>query len=209
MSVSKSTLVLLAGAGALAAGVLLMPRTPASAPKPPAPSEGVALSDIGTDPVDIAVAKVSGENPMEGILELRALADDTPPNLDAVMWLGRFSVQSGQLDKARERFDQVIDAQPDRVEAYWERAMLDMEEGFLEDAVQGFDLCISADEMYVNGRFFKARCLEAMGKADQALTDQALTEYKSYLPLSTDTAVSKSVEGIIERLESDLSGLGT
>lgn len=204
MSVSKSTLVLLAGAGALAAGVLLMPRTPASAPPPPAPSEGVVLSDIGTDPVDIAVAKVSGENPMEGILELRALADDTPPNLDAVMWLGRFSVQSGQLDKARERFDQVIDAQPDRVEAYWERAMLDMEEGFLEDAVQGFDLCISADEMYVNGRFFKARCLEAMGKADQALT-----EYKSYLPLSPDTAVSKSVEGIIERLESDLSGLGT
>ena len=204
MSVSKSTLVLLAGAGALAAGVLLLPRTPASAPPPPAPSEGAALSDIGTDPVDIAVAKVSGENPMEGILELRALADDTPPNLDAVMWLGRFSVQSGQLDKARERFDQVIDAQPDRVEAYWERAMLDMEEGFLEDAVQGFDLCISADEMYVNGRFFKARCLEAMGKADQALT-----EYKSYLPLSPDTAVSKSVEGIIERLESDLSGLGT
>ena len=37
------------------------------------------MSDIGTDPVDIAVAKVSGENPMEGILELRALADDTPP----------------------------------------------------------------------------------------------------------------------------------
>ena len=204
MSVSNSTLVLLAGAGALAAGVLLMPRTPASAPKPHAASEGVAISDIGTDPVDIAVAKVSGENPMEGILELRALADDTPPNLDAVMWLGRFSVQSGQLDKARERFDQVIDAQPDRVEAYWERAMLDMEEGFLEDAVQGFDLCVSADEMYVNGRFFKARCLEAMGKADQALT-----EYKSYLPLSPDTAVSKSVEGIIERLESDLSGLGT
>ena len=204
MSVSKSTLVLLAGAAALAAGVLLMPRTPASAPKPPQVLEGVALSDIGTDPVDIAVAKVSGENPMEGILELRALADDSPPNLDAVMWLGRFSVQSGQLDKARERFDQVIDAQPDRVEAYWERAMLDMDEGFLEDAVQGFDLCISADEMYVNGRFFKARCLEAMGKADQALT-----EYKSYLPLSPDTAVSKSVEGIIERLESDLSGLGT
>lgn len=164
---------------------------------------GVALEDIGTDPVDIAVAKVSGENPMEGILALRALADETPPNLDAVMWLGRFSIQSGQLEKARERFDQVIDAQPDRVEAYWERAMLDMEEGYLEDAVQGFDLCISADEMYVNGRFFKARCLEAMGKVDQALT-----EYKSYLPLSPDTAVTKSVEGIIERLESDLSGSG-
>ena len=167
-----------------------MPRTPASAPKPPV-TEGVALEDIGTDPVDIAVAKVSGENPMEGILALRALADEMPPNLDAVMWLGRFSVQSGQLDKARERFDQVIDAQPDRVEAYWERAMLDMEEGYLEDAVQGFDLCISANEMYVNGRFFKARCLEAMGKADQALT-----EYKSYLPLSPDTAWRASSNGL-------------
>ena len=202
MAVSKSTWVLLAGASALAAGVLWMPRTPFSAPKPPV-TEGVALEDIGTDPVDIAVAKVSGDKPMEGILALRALADETPPNLDAVMWLGRFSVQSGQLEKARERFDQVIDAQPDRVEAYWERAMLDMEEGYLEEAVQGFDLCISADEMYVNGRFFKARCLEAMGKVDQALT-----EYKSYLPLSPDTAVTKSVEGIIERLDSDLSGSG-
>ena len=194
---------MVAGAGALVAGVLWMPRTPASAPKPPT-AEEISMADIGTDPVDIAVAKVNGENPMEGILELRTLAEETPPNLDAVMWLGRFSVQSGQLDKARERFDQVIDAQPDRVEAYWERAMLDMEEGYLEDAVQGFDLCISADEMYVNGRFFKARCLEAMGQVDQALS-----EYKSYLPLSPDTAVSRSVEGIIERLESGLPGSGT
>ncbi|MEC8113974.1 MAG: tetratricopeptide repeat protein [Bacteroidota bacterium] len=203
MAASTSTWVMVAGAGALVAGVLWMPRTPASAPKPPTAAE-ISVADIGTDPVDIAVAKVNGENPMEGILELRTLAEETPPNLDAVMWLGRFSVQSGQLDKARERFDQVIDAQPDRVEAYWERAMLDMEEGYLEDAVQGFDLCISADEMYVNGRFFKARCLEAMGQVDQALS-----EYKSYLPLSPDTAVSRSVEGIIERLESGLPGSGT
>lgn len=196
MAMSKSTWVLVAGAGALAAAIVWMPRIPASASTSHADVEGVALEDIGTDPVDLAIAKVNGDNPMEGILELRALADQTPPNLDAVLWLGRFSVQSGQMDKARERFEQVIAAAPDRVEAYWERAMLDMEEGYLEDAVQGFDLCISADEMYVNGRFFKARCLEAMGQVDQALT-----EYKSYLPLSPDTAVSRSVEGIIERLE--------
>ena len=200
MAVSKSSWVLIAGAGALAAGLVLMPRTPGSSELALPAQDAVALEDIGTDPVDVAVAKVSGENPMEGILELRQLAESTPPNLDAVMWLGRFSVQSGQLDKARERFNQVIDAAPDRVEAYWERAMLDMEEGFLEDAVEGFDLCVSADELYVNGRFFKARCLEAMEKPDLALT-----EYKSYLPLAPDTAVAKSVEGIIERLESALA----
>ena len=204
MAMSKSTWVLVAGAGVLAAGIMWMPRVPASASEVRTHSEEVALEDIGTDPVDIAIAKVNGDNPMEGILELRALAEETPPNLDAVLWLGRFSVQSGQLEKARERFEQVIDAAPDRVEAYWERAMLDMEEGYLEDAVQGFDLCISADEMYVNGRFFKARCLEAMGQVDQALT-----EYKSYLPLSPDTAVSRSVEGIIERLEAGSPASGT
>lgn len=200
MAVSKSSWVLIAGAGALAAGLVLMPRTPGSSEPALPAQDAVALEGIGKDPVDVAVAKVSGENPMEGILELRQLAESTPPNLDAVMWLGRFSVQSGQLDKARERFNQVIDAAPDRVEAYWERAMLDMEEGFLEDAVEGFDLCVSADELYVNGRFFKARCLEAMDKPDLALT-----EYKSYLPLAPDTAVAKSVEGIIERLESALA----
>ena len=200
MAISKSSWVLIVGAGALAAGLVLMPRTPGSSEPAVPMEEGVALEDIGSNPVDLAVAKVSGENPMEGILELRQLAESTPPNLDAVMWLGRFSVQSGQLDKARERFNQVIDATPDRVEAYWERAMLDMEEGFLEDAVEGFDLCVSADKLYVNGRFFKARCLEAMEKPHLALT-----EYKSYLPLAPDTAVTKSVEGIIERLESALA----
>ena len=203
MSLSNSTWVLLAGTTAFVAGVLAMPRTPKSAPEPPIAAQELTTANFGTDPVDIAVAKVSGDNPMEGILALRALADETPPNLDAVMWLGRFSVQSGQFDKARERFNQVLDAAPDRVEAYWERAMLDMEEGFLEQAVEGFDLCISADEQYVNGRFFKARCLEAMGQIDQALN-----EYKSYLPLAPDTAVSKSVEGFIERLESVQSGSG-
>ena len=202
MKVSRSTWVLVAGASVLVAGILLMPRTPASAEQVHG-HDHVALEDIGTDPVDLAVAKVNGENPMTGILELREMADATPPNMDAVLWLGRFSVQSGQLEKARERFEQVIAAAPDRVEAYWERAMLDMEEGFLEDAVQGFDLCISADELYVNGRFFKARCLEAM---DQVAL--ALTEYKSYLPVAPDTAVARSVEGIIERLESELSGSG-
>ena len=30
------------------------------------------------------------------------MADEEPPNLEAVLWLGRFAVQSGQLEK-RER----------------------------------------------------------------------------------------------------------
>mgnify|MGYP000226190369 CR=1 FL=1 len=103
MKVSRSTWVLAAGASVLVAGILLMPRTPASAEQVhDHDHDHVALEDIGTDPVDLAVAKVNGENPMTGILELREMADATPPNMDAVLWLGRFSVQSGQLEKASE-----------------------------------------------------------------------------------------------------------
>ena len=188
MKFSTSNMALIAGAAVLVVAVLWMPRVPSSS-EPAAPM-------VESSPIELAIAKVSGENPMEGIMELRAMADEEPPNLEAVLWLGRFAVQSGQFDKARERFTQVIDARPDNVEAHWEMAMLNLEDGFLEEAVAGFDLCVAADELYANGRFFKARCLEAMGQ-----TEAALNEYKSYLPLAPDTVVAQSVEGIIERLE--------
>ena len=55
---------------------------------------------VESSPIELAIAKVSGK-PMEGIMELRAMADEEAPNLEAVLWLGRFAVQSGQLDKAR------------------------------------------------------------------------------------------------------------
>ncbi|MDA0728238.1 MAG: hypothetical protein O3B70_01340 [Bacteroidetes bacterium] len=196
---TKSNLILLGGAAVLLAGILWMPRVPHSADE-----VSEVVSETAGDPVQRAIEKVNGSNPMEGIMELRELADGNPPNLDAVFMLGQFSIQSGQLDKARQRFTQVVDANPTRVDAHWELAMLDLEEGFLEEAVEGFDLCIAADEVYVNGRFFKARCLETMGRIDEALT-----EYKSYLPLAPDTVVAQSVEGIIERLESGSPASGS
>lgn len=199
MRMSTSNVILVAGALVLVGVLVAMPRTPRSADKVVVEGSEVSM-DATANPVEAAIAKVNGDNPMEGILELRALADQDPPVLDAVFMLGQFSIQSGQLDKARERFNQVLDADPTRVDAQWELAMLNLEEGFLEDAVEGFDLCIAADEVYVNGRFFKARCLETMGQ-----TELALNEYKSYLPLAPDTVVAKSVEGIIERLELGLA----
>ena len=96
MKLSTSNMALIAGAAVLVVAVLWMPRVPSSS-EPAAPM-------VESSPIELAIAKVSGENPMEGIMELRAMADEEPPNLDAVLWLGRFAVQSGQLEKARERF---------------------------------------------------------------------------------------------------------
>ena len=89
-------------------------------PRQPA---GLAAEEIPTsleeaspmDPVAAAVEKVRGANPMAGILELKALAEAEPPNVDAVIELGRFA-SIGQLDKAKERFVQAIDLAPKRAE---------------------------------------------------------------------------------------------
>ena len=94
MKLSTSNMALIAGAAVLVVAVLWMPRVPSSS-EPAAPV-------VESSPIELAIAKVSGENPMEGIMELRAMADEEPPNLEAVLWLGRFAVQSGQLEKARE-----------------------------------------------------------------------------------------------------------
>ena len=156
------------------------------------PTEAVATDD----PVEAAVQKVSGENPMEGILALRALAESDPPNVDAVVWLGIFGIQSGQLDKARERFSEALTLEPGHLEATWQLAMLDMEEGAYDRAVIGFETVMGEDSTYANGLFFTARCYEAMGK-----TEAALIRYNEYLPYAPDTVVANRVQDFITRLE--------
>lgn len=186
---------------ALIAFVLWMPRQPESA----ASIEPISAAEDAVDPTDevaIAVEKVSGPNPMEGVLELRALAEQENPNVEAVVWLGVFGIQSGQLDKARERFSEALMLEPGHVEATWQLAMLDMEEGAYDRAVVGFEACMEADDSYTNGLFFTARCYEAMGKRDAAVI-----RYKQYLPYAADTIISARVLDFITRLESgDFSG---
>ena len=178
---------------ALVAIVLWLPRKSADAEQLTAlPTEAVATDD----PVEVAVQKVSGENPMEGILALRALAESDPPNVDAVVWLGIFGIQSGQLDKARERFSEALTLEPGHLEATWQLAMLDMEEGAYDRAVVGFETVMGEDSTYANGLFFTARCYEAMGK-----TEAALIRYNEYLPYAPDTVVANRVQDFITRLE--------
>ncbi len=156
-----------------------------------------------TDPVELAVEKVSGPNPMEGILALRELAEQEEPNVDAVVWLGIFGVQSGQLDKARERFSEAITLEPSHSEATWQLALLDMEEGAYDRAVVGFELVMDHDSSYANGLFFTARCYEAMGKPDAARI-----RYEEYLPYAPDTVIEQRVLDFINRLDSgDSAGI--
>ena len=148
--------------------------------------------------IDKALAIIDGGGaPMEGILLLKELAErEGDPNLDAIFLLGKLSVQSGQLDKAVERFNQVLEIVPNHLDATWELAMLNMKMGDLEAAILQFDYCVKYDLAYANGYFFIGQCYEAMEQ-----TEPALEAYKAYLPLTPDSIVSVSVEGIINRLE--------
>jgi tetratricopeptide (TPR) repeat protein len=201
MRSNKGAIATVVLGAALIAFVLWMPRQPESA----VTIDAVVATEEGmesSDPVSVAVEKVSGANPMEGILELRALAEQDEPEVDAVVWLGVFGVQSGQFDKARERFSQALTLEPGHVEATWQLAMLDMEEEAYDRAVVGFEACMDADDSYSNGLFFTARCYEFMGK-----TEAAVIRYQQYLPYAPDTIISARVLDFITRLESgDLSG---
>lgn len=201
MSLKKGQVaLLLAGAGVLAA-VLLIDRKPASSA-----SEAIAEvqsldADTALTAVERAVAMVNGPNPMEGVMLLRELAEQDPPEVDAVVWLGLFSVQSGQLDKARERFTQVLALEPAHFEATFQLALLDMDAADYDRAISGFEACMEADPTFHSGMFFVARCYDFKGDRQAALS-----RYHAYLPFAPDTAVTASVEGFIQRLESGESG---
>lgn len=62
------------------------------------------------------------EDPMSGIMILREVVDADPNNIRALLQLADFSILSGQFDKAINRFDQVLKADPTYVDAYFFKA---------------------------------------------------------------------------------------
>lgn len=59
--------------------------------------------------IGLATVLVQGTNePMKGIVMLREVVAKDPLNINANIELGRFSMMSGQYDKAIERFNAVL-----------------------------------------------------------------------------------------------------
>ncbi len=164
----------------------VIPRQPVAASEVDIPTSLEEASEL--DPVASAVEKVQGPNPMEGILELKALAESDPPNVDAVIELGRFSIQSGQLDKAKERFVQAIDLAPERAEPIVQLGMLELDGGNPAEALIHFERAVLVDSTAHNAWFFQAQCHERLGNPGLALAG-----YQRFLPLSPDTIIEQAV----------------
>ena len=68
--------------------------------------------------IDEAIKIIEGvAPPMQGIGTLLLYADSDSPNVKANFWLGKFGVQSQQLEKAKARFLKVLEIDPEHKEA--------------------------------------------------------------------------------------------
>lgn len=92
--------------------------------------------------VKTGAAYVEGSSePMKGISLLREVIDADPKNADALIMLGRFSILSGQYDKAKQYLDRVLVLQPNNAEAIYFMAITQEGLGDYEKAVELLEIC--------------------------------------------------------------------
>ena len=93
--------------------------------------------------IDSAVALVeSGGQPMKGIMMLREVLEEDSTNIKALTRLGQFSIQSGQYDKAEERFRTIEKLEPNNMDALYYMGHLSARKGEKETALSYFNKCL-------------------------------------------------------------------
>lgn len=98
------------------------------------PSNLNAKAGIGITHVESA--QLTGSPPMKGIGILKQVVEEDSTNIVALMNLGRFSLQSGQLDLAVERFEKVLSIDPNIGEAFVYLAEISLKKNNKENAIQ-------------------------------------------------------------------------
>jgi len=91
-------------------------------------------------------AQTLGTAPMQGVKLLLDVVGKDPKNITALVNLGYFSIQSGQLDKAIERFNQIIEIKPDYLEAYIYLADAYQRQGKKEEAIKTLEILKSKNK---------------------------------------------------------------
>jgi tetratricopeptide (TPR) repeat protein len=182
-------------------GVYLLPKQPASVRKGSQDVEAAPADTSEMSEVEKAVALVQGSSPMEGIMKLREILEKDSTNVEALLYMGLFSVQSGQLDKARERFESVLRYEPGQLDAHWQLGQLDFDANAYQSAADHFEVCANSGlAEYTNAWFFQGRSLEMAGDAEGALK-----AYKTFRPMTQDTVIIKRLDEFIRTLEETIN----
>jgi len=189
--------LLVSGAGVALLGLLwLMPRQPEEARQ-----KAADLKPLESGELEEALALINGSDPMKGILMLREMVEKDSTNTEAQMYLGIYSLQTGQTDKARERFEAVLRVDSLNAEAHWQLGQIDFSVEAFAAAAGHFDKVTEHHSDEIPGAwFFLGRCREFTG--DFA---GALEAYTTFQPLNTDTVVAGKLEEFIAGLKEKLN----
>ncbi len=174
---------------------LLLPKIPSS------------LKEKADQPIDAdslklmqAIELVNGPNPMEGITMLREILSKDSMNVEANYWLGVFSVQSGQLDKAVSRFNKVLSVNPNYLAAHIDMGSMYMEMDSVNKALECFQKGIAIDSTNNFALLFAARAQEQLGQYEEAKKN-----FEQLLRHNSDTVVVKRVKEYINNIETKLN----
>lgn len=105
------------------------------------------ILEMHTDRLDlkakIAMTYVSSSNPMQGILMLREVVEVDPENIGAIFNLGLLSRQSGQYDKAVERFEKLVAIDEVNIQARFLLGLSYLDLGDETEAKKHFEIIIN------------------------------------------------------------------
>lgn len=190
---TKGLVILTAVSIGLIVLFLRLPQQPSSA------KQIVATLDPDSLKLRQAIDLVNGENPMEGIMQLRELIQKDSTNVDAQYYLGLFSVKSGQNEKAVDRFEKVLALRPDDIKYQVEVGYQYMVMDSARLALQCFEKSLSMDSTDNNSLFFSAQAYERLGRFADAKRN-----YETLLRHNNDTVVVQKVNEFIEILNKKL-----
>jgi tetratricopeptide (TPR) repeat protein len=172
---------------------LLLPRSPWGPQKKN--NAAAALSSADTK-VQQAIDLVNGPNPMAGITMLREMLVQDSNNVDAHYQLGVFAVKSGQLDRAIQRFNKVIQLEPNYLGAYIDLGGVYQSLNQMDVALSYYEKAAALDSTSNYALLFAGQTAERMGE-----DKKAIDYYRQLLRHTEDTAVVVRVKEMIGRLE--------
>ncbi len=168
--------------------------------QPPSKQADLATMDPDSLKLQQAVELVNGSNPMAGITMLREMVAEDSTNIDAHYYLGLFSVKSGQLDKAIDRFEKVLALSPNDIKYQIEVGYQFMVMDTVALALQCFERGLVLDSTDNNSLFFSAQALVRLNRPAEAKQ-----RYESLLRHNNDTIVAQKVQEFIDTLNIQLT----
>ncbi len=189
--------LLIVGGLALIILFLTLPKNPSSVLKK-------VEEQLPTDPDSLklrqGIEMVNGDNPMQGIVLLKELIEKDSNNVDAQYYLGLFSVKSGQMEKAEQRFQKVLALRPNDIRYQVEVGYQYMVMQQPEKALPCFEKGLQLDSTDNNSLFFAAQALEQLGQFAQAKMN-----YEQLLRHNTDEVVATKVKEYIDNINTKLN----